>query len=415
MSRPDDRPLALAGLVGFEQPDFSWAKAGAARKVADALERRTPESARFVGGCVRDALLGLKPADIDVATTLTPPSVIEALSAAGLRSAPTGLDHGTVTAICDGVGVEVTTLRADVSTDGRRATVRFTDDWVRDAERRDFTINALYLSTDMHLYDYVGGLADLKAPRVRFIGDAHTRIQEDYLRILRFFRFSARFGESDFDADGLEACAVHAAGIKRLSRERIGDEFLKILSLPSPGAALRAMQASAVLQAVWATPPDIELLEAVKNLDKDASAATGLAALWGLEGAGLESALRLSNAMSARRRRAASGAASLQPHADARALRMARYKLGADAFADASLIIRAREKCEEVSHTFCAVEASPLPVFALTGGEIVKNGVAPGPLVSKTLAAIEARWIAEGFPDEQRLIDIMREEIAAIS
>ena len=200
-------------LTEEQRAHFSWLTAPHLVKVIAALEAAEPHSARFVGGCVRDSLLGAKPKDFDVATALTPDAATAALKAAGLGVAPTGVEHGTVTAIADHKGVEVTTLRADVSTDGRRATVAFTRDWATDAGRRDFTVNAIYLTPDAKLYDPVGGVADAMAKRVRFIGAPEARIREDYLRILRFFRFSARFCET-FDAAGLAACAALKDGMK---------------------------------------------------------------------------------------------------------------------------------------------------------------------------------------------------------
>ncbi|NJM35940.1 MAG: CCA tRNA nucleotidyltransferase, partial [Rhodomicrobium sp.] len=200
-----------------------------ASTVVAALETARPGGARFVGGCVRDSLLGVPFKDIDVATTLRPDEVVGALRDAGLRSAPTGIEHGTVTGIVSGVGVEITTLRADVSTDGRRATVAFTTDWAVDARRRDFTLNALYATPHYEVFDAVGGLEDLAAKRVRFIDAPRDRIREDYLRILRFFRFSARFA-GGFDENGLRACAEERAGLKRLSAERVGDEMSSILA-----------------------------------------------------------------------------------------------------------------------------------------------------------------------------------------
>lgn len=199
---------------------------------------------RFVGGCVRDALLGLPVSDIDLATRLRPEAAMERLKAAGIRAVPTGLAHGTVTAIVAGAPIEVTTLRRDVSTDGRRATVAFTDDWREDAARRDFTINALSADpASGEVFDYFGGEADLAARRVRFIGDPLTRIAEDHLRILRFFRFHARFGAGEPDADSLAACVARANDLMALSRERIADELSKLLALPDPAATAALMEA----------------------------------------------------------------------------------------------------------------------------------------------------------------------------
>ncbi|MFN3616319.1 MAG: CCA tRNA nucleotidyltransferase, partial [Rubrimonas sp.] len=206
----------------------------------------------FVGGCVRDALLGRTASDVDVCVTSPPDRTMAMLSAAGLRAEPTGVDHGTVTAISGGRGIEVTTLRRDVATDGRRAVVAFTDDPAEDAARRDFTMNALYAGPDGVVLDPLGGLQDLRAGRVRFIGDAHARIAEDFLRVLRFFRFTAWFGRAGVDADGLRACAAHAQELRRLSRERIGREMRRLLAAPDPGPAVAAMADAGVLAPVAA-------------------------------------------------------------------------------------------------------------------------------------------------------------------
>ncbi|MBC7985738.1 MAG: CCA tRNA nucleotidyltransferase, partial [Sphingomonadaceae bacterium] len=231
-------------------PEAEWrARPGLDRLLAalDAEEGAT----RWVGGAVRDTLLGLPVTDIDCATTIAPDAVIERLRAAGIKVVPTGIAHGTVTAVIEGKPVEVTTLRRDVSTDGRRATVAFTDDWREDAARRDFTINALSadpLSGALH--DYFGGLDDLAARRIRFIGDPLRRIAEDHLRILRFFRFHARFGEGALDGAGYAACVARANDLMALSRERIADELLKLLAFPDPRATLRAMLDGAILRPV---------------------------------------------------------------------------------------------------------------------------------------------------------------------
>src|SRR3954471_17682648 len=197
---------------------------------------------RYVGGCVRDTLLGLAVNDVDLATRLPPREVMARLAKARIKAVPTGLAHGTVTAIVEGVPFEVTTLRRDVATDGRRATIAYTEDWREDAARRDFTINALSADpSKLDVFDYFGGEADLAARRVRFIGDPLTRIAEDHLRILRFFRFHARFGEGAPDPEGLDACAARANDLMALSRERIADELTKLLALPEPAATVRLM------------------------------------------------------------------------------------------------------------------------------------------------------------------------------
>ncbi|HEX8055161.1 MAG TPA: CCA tRNA nucleotidyltransferase, partial [Novosphingobium sp.] len=213
-------------------PQAEWTQRA---ELAELIAALGNENARYVGGAVRDTLLGLDVKDIDLATTLLPETVMERLNAAGIRAVPTGIEHGTVTAVLHGGPVEITTLRHDVSTDGRRATVAFAEDWREDAARRDFTINALYADPATgEIFDYFGGLTDLAARRVRFIGDARQRIREDHLRILRYFRFQARFGSEPADAESQTACAELSATLKGLSRERIGMEFLNLLGLTDP-------------------------------------------------------------------------------------------------------------------------------------------------------------------------------------
>ena len=228
-----------------------WLDAPASRAVTDALGAAGGR-ALYVGGCVRNALLGAPVADLDIATDLVPEAVLAAAGAAGLKAVPTGIEHGTVTLVSAGAPYEVTTFRRDVSTDGRRATVAFTDDVAQDAARRDFTMNALYAAPDGTLVDPLGGLPDLRARLVRFVGDPSARIREDYLRILRFFRFHAWYGDptGGIDPDAVDACARHADGLDRLSAERIGAEMKKLLAAPDPAPALAAMAAAGVLARV---------------------------------------------------------------------------------------------------------------------------------------------------------------------
>ena len=218
-----------------------WLEKPGVRRLLEALGAEQG-TARFVGGAVRDALLGIAGEDLDLATTLTPDDVVRRLTAKRIKAVPTGIEHGTITAVSSGTVVEVTTLRSDVSTDGRRASVAFTTDWTLDAARRDFTINALYADPFTgEVLDPVGGEADIRARRVRFIGEPLLRIAEDHLRILRFFRFHARFGEGAPDAGALAACTVRANDLMALSRERIADELLKLLALPDPSPTLALM------------------------------------------------------------------------------------------------------------------------------------------------------------------------------
>ncbi|HBS30694.1 MAG TPA: hypothetical protein DEA40_02980 [Parvularcula sp.] len=367
---------------------------------------------RFVGGCVRDSLLDRAPKDIDLATTLTPPQVIEALLAAGLGAAPTGIDHGTVTAIAEHFPIEVTTLRADVMTDGRRATVAFTKDWASDARRRDFTINALYVTPDLKIFDPVGGAADLARARVRFIGAAVDRIREDYLRILRFFRFSARYAKT-IDADGLAACSALRSGIMRLSAERIGDELTKILALDSAARALSAMNEAAILAEIWPAAPEIGTLARLKEIAPAAPAPLGLAALWGERGEGIDARLRLSNADGRRRRRAVERAPAISETMPDQAIRALVYRFGADGFEDALLLARARAPGRGAfgGHATIAAKFTP-PPLPFSGNDVIAGGVAEGPRVAAVLSAAEARWIDEDFPAPDRAREILSEEVA---
>lgn len=404
----------LVPLTKGQRRHFTWLEAPAPAKVVAALEKAEPGSARFVGGCVRDSLFGDAPKDFDIATTLEPEAVTTALRAAGLGAAPTGLDHGTVTAIADHQGVEVTTLRADVSTDGRRAVVAFTRDWAVDAGRRDFTINAIYLTPDGRLYDPVGGLADAEAGRVRFIGAAQERIREDFLRILRFFRFSARFSDT-LDPEGLAACAKLKDGIARLSAERIGAEMTAILALPRAAVALAAMKESGVLAEVWDAPADIDAVARLKEAAPHVSPPAALAVLFGEAGAGVGRRLRLSNAEKAIRSNALKAAAVITPGLSDKDVRALIYRFGRDVFLDGAAAARAFETigAEEYERLLKLAEAWDVPVLPVSGRHVVEAGVDPGPAVARLLAEIEAQWIAEDFPPASRVDEILSETVAA--
>lgn len=408
------RDEALRPLAPEEAARFAWTERPYVKKIVAALEKARAGSARFVGGCVRDSLLGVEPKDIDIATTLTPDEVIKALKSAGLGAAPTGVDHGTVTGIADRTGIEITTLRADVATDGRRATVAFTDDWRCDAERRDFRLNAIYLTTDKKLYDPVGGIADVIAGRVRFIGAPADRIREDYLRILRFFRFSARFS-TQFDAEGLAACASLKSGIKRLSRERVGDEFSRILRLPQAARAVEEMAKTGVLAQVWPARADLARLAALKRIAPEAPAPLGVAALWGERGDGVDAALRLSNADAARRKDAISTAARITKTMDEREARALLYRAGAERWRDGLLLARSADDAPEAGWGALQTlpERRPPPRFPFTGKDVIAEGVEQGPAVARILKEVEEAWIAEDFPPRQRLEAILKEKTAS--
>ena len=416
-----DDPLAtLKPLDPSWAAFFSWANEGPARTVMEALEKAAPGASRYVGGCVRDSLFGQTPKDIDIATQLTPDKVTAALHAAGLGAAPTGLEHGTVTGIAEHVGVEVTTLRSDVSTDGRRATVAFTKEWKTDAERRDFTMNAIYLTPDKKLHDPVNGFADAQAGRVRFIGDAQLRIREDYLRILRFFRFSARFVKEEFDAVGLLACKALKDGVSTLSAERIGDEMVKILSLPTAAKAVEEMKAVHILQTIWPHEPDTALLSKLKAIDATAPASLGLAALYGdhdRDGNGktIDTTLRLSNAQGDRRKAVLKNASLVSADMGEQKAHATLYRLGADAWRDALWLAQAKAGGDAVrwDNLRALPDRWTPPNFPIGGKEVLALGVEKGPEVAQILSAVEAQWIAEGFPEPERAQAILKSVVSS--
>ncbi|MFC3174518.1 CCA tRNA nucleotidyltransferase [Novosphingobium bradum] len=363
-----------------------------------------PDNARYVGGAVRDTLLGLAVKDIDMATPLAPEAVVERLAAAGIRTVPTGIAHGTVTAILAQGPVEITTLRHDVSTDGRRATIAYAQDWQDDAARRDFTINALYADpVSREVFDWFGGLADLAGRHVRFIGDARQRIREDHLRILRFFRFQARFGSAPADVASESACAELAATLKGLSRERIAMELLNLLALPDPAPTLARMAHLGVLGVIL-PEGDPDRLAALVSAERAAGVAPDpmrrLAALLPPDPATAEQVaarLRLSTAQ--RKRLATAAARAGDPADNARAL---AYRLGRAEAID-RLLLAGRD--------LAALENWDIPRLPIKGADVVARGVGAGPQVARVLRAVEARWVAEGFPDAARVQVLLDEAL----
>ena len=378
------------------------ARADLARLVAALGEGKL----RWVGGAVRDTLLGHAVKDIDAATPLPPEEVMLRLAAAGIKPIPTGIDHGTVTAVLPDGNVEITTLRHDVSTDGRRATVAYADDWQDDAARRDFTINALYADPQsLEVYDYFGGLADLEAGRVRFIGDARARIREDHLRILRYFRFQARFG-AELDAEAEQACTDLRETLKGLSRERVAMELLNLLALPDPSATVARMHGLKILPVVLPEAGAQEVvalanLIATERLAKVApNALRRLAALLPALPPVAESvAARLRLSGKQRQHLSHVAARRAEDHADPLAL---AYHEGVDCAIDRLLL---------TGGDIAPLQGWPVPQLPLKGGDIVARGVTAGPQVARTLRAVEARWVAEGFPDKARVLAILEEEL----
>jgi poly(A) polymerase len=354
---------------------------------------------RYVGGCVRDTLLGLPVSDVDLATRLPPQEVLDRLAKARIKAVPTGLAHGTVTAVVAGKPVEVTTLRRDVATDGRRATVAYTGDWREDAARRDFTINALLADpATLRIFDYFGGEADLEARRVRFIGDPLTRIAEDHLRILRFFRFFARVGAGNPDPSSLEACARRANDLMALSRERIADELTKLLALPEPVEAIRLMVERDILKPVLPEigPDSVDRLARLVRRESEAGIEPHplrrLAALLPADpekAAAVAARLRLSK-RSAKRLAAA---AAREPGEDRRPDILA-YETGIEEAVDRILL------GDGAPRTVSALAGWQRPRLRIGGGEIIAMGLAPGPVVARTLQAIEREWAEAGFPAE---------------
>jgi len=353
--------------------------------VLDALPR-----ARLVGGCVRDALAGRAVADIDLATPDPPDAVVAALRRAGLKSAPTGLAHGTVTAISDHRGFEVTTLRRDVETDGRHAEVAWTDDWAEDAARRDFTINAMFMSRDGAVFDYFGGVGDLRAGRVLFVGDARARIAEDYLRILRFFRFHARYAHGPPDPTTIDAIREGVPGLARLSAERVWGELKRILLAPDPAASVRLMARLGVLQAVLPEATDVDGLERLIDAGAPADPMLRLAALAPGHKEGLAERLRLSNAERTELERLAGP--SPDPDAADASLRRALADAPNEVLIARSWLAhgRAGEGVRE------RLAATPRPRFKLAGRDALALGVPPGPLVGELLQQVRDWWLESG-------------------
>ena len=364
---------------------------------------------RYVGGAVRDELLKLPVSDLDLATRIRPDEVVERLAAAGIKAVPTGIEHGTVTAVSDGQPVEVTSLRRDVSTDGRRATVSFTDDWREDAARRDFTINALSADPKTgEIFDYFGGLDDILARRVRFIGEPLARIAEDHLRILRFFRFHARFGAGQPDAPALDACTTRAKDLMALSRERIADELLKLLGLPDPAPTVAVMLARAILAPVMPEiePATLASLERVIGAEREANvepdALRRLSALLPPEPLLAEKiAARLKLSNKARKRLACAADRDLGINPEALA-----YRVGVECAIDRLLLAGDSAKAASLA----AWKAPKLPIG---GGTLIARGVAEGPAVARTLKRIEDRWVEAGFPQGREFENIVAEALTS--
>jgi poly(A) polymerase len=399
-----------------------WLTDGPLARLLAVLDR-DGEEARAIGGAVRDALLGRTPDEIDVATTALPPEVIRRTEAAGFKAVPTGIEHGTVTIVIDSRPFEVTTLRQDVETFGRHAAVRFGRDWRADAERRDFTINALSVTSEGTVHDYVGGLADLAERRVRFIGEAATRIAEDYLRILRFFRFHAIYGQGLPDPAGLTAAIAGRDGLERLSRERVRMELMKLLKAPHAVPTLAVMAEAGILVSVIGGVP---LLASLSNLIK-CEAAVGLAPdpvrhLGALAVQVSEDAerlwhrLRLSNGEHARL--AAMGDAwwRVDPTIGEQGAHALLYRLKPEPYTDRVLLAWSRATAGATDAAWHELATLPArwtaPRFPVRAADLIARGVSKGPRLGAALRAAEEAWIAADFPADKAAIAAIADRAA---
>ena len=383
-----------------------WMVEWTTRAVLDALSSGGVE-ARFVGGVVRDTLLGLpilgpgRATDIDIATPAPPEQIIELLEKRGVRVVPTGLAHGTVTAVVPPRHFEITTLRRDVETYGRRARVAFDADWVADAARRDFTINAIFLAADGTIYDLVGGLEDLRAGRVRFVGDPATRIAEDVLRLLRYYRFEARFGSGSGDEPARAACRAAAHLLPTLSAERVAQELVRLLETPDPGRAVQMMQEDGVLAVVLPEARRLNRLRRMIAIESDPDPLRRLAAVVEVDAdaaAALADRLHFPNAWRDRLRDLAAPW-PFDPGTDGVKQRRALYRLGAARYRDLVLLdaANARVSAERLAELIDFARDWTPPQFPLTGHDVISLGIPPGPRVGELLDAVERWWEAQDF------------------
>jgi poly(A) polymerase len=365
--------------------------------------------ARFVGGAVRNALLGAAVVDIDIAVPMPPSEAIARLVSNNIKVVETGLDHGTVTAVAGAHAFEITSLRRDVETDGRHAVVQFTDDWAEDAARRDFTINAMYATADGEIFDYATGVEDLIAGRVRFMGDAATRIAEDYLRVLRLFRFQAWYGKGDIDAEGLRAAAAAKDKLKTLSAERVAKEMLRLLEAGNPAPVLRVMAATAILSELLPGALNLPRLERLAEIDADnlypRDAVLRLAAMLPDSDAAhaAADALKLSNAQRTRLEQALSGE-KLKSQMSAREARRLLYRIGVARFRDKVLLAWAGGARATGGGWRMLLDMAAnwqRPRFPLTGADVMQAGVAQGPDVGRVLARVEDWWIGTDFAADE--------------
>jgi poly(A) polymerase len=400
-SHSGDRDVPVKAAVLRKIQPQPWMTAPQTRAVIEALAK-AGIAARFVGGCVRDALLDRPIADIDLATPARPEEVAAALEKAGIKPVPTGIEHGTITAVVNDPApprhFEITTLRRDVETYGRRARVAFDADWVEDAARRDFTINAIYLDPDGTLHDPVGGIADLKARQVRFVGEPAQRITEDVLRVLRYYRFEARFGSGIGDAAARAACRAAVGFLPKLSAERVAQELLRLLAVPDPVPALRMMAEDDVLGAILPEATRLDRVEILLRFEPHPpDPLRRLAALITVDANGaaaLAKRLRLSNAQSER----LVGLAPpwpLDPRADDRTQRLTRYRLGEERYCDLVWLLATEDKGlsgDRIGDLLILGGTWTPPRFPLQGRDVTALGIPPGKRVGELLAAVRQWW-----------------------
>ncbi|MCP2678146.1 CCA tRNA nucleotidyltransferase [Maricaulaceae bacterium NA33B04] len=395
--------------VRLDPAEHAWMTDAKTREVLAALnsDGQKEDRTRFVGGCVRNALLGEPVDDVDIATTLTPDETLKALEAASIKAVPTGIAHGTITAVVDGEPFEITSLRKDVETFGRRAAVAFTKDWKEDALRRDFRLNAIYASPDGALYDPFGGLDDVADRQIVFIGEARDRIGEDHLRILRFYRFTAWYGRQ-IDPAGHAACMEMADTLNDLSVERVWKELKKLLAAPNPSSTVKAMQEGHVLKCILTGDIDFNLFLAIINADRGKSRSpeplVRLAALLGRDGAAMASVCEQMKASNAERDRCTAmtasaesfGVAAVRPGFGERERSALLYHMGPEAFRDQMRLAEAAGEGDADADLAAAAQWQK-PRFPITGQDLAAAGVPRGPQMGQQLNALEAIWVDSGF------------------
>lgn len=415
--------MTMPGATARKVDIAAWPFATELSRLLDVLDGDGEET-RVVGGAVRNALIGMPIHEIDVATTAVPEEVVRRVKAAGFKAVPTGIEHGTVTVVIDKHPFEVTTLRTDVETYGRHAMVAFGRDWQEDAARRDFTINALSVTRDGTVYDYTGGLDDLAARRVRFIGDPHKRIAEDYLRILRFFRFHAAYGPGGHpDPQGLAACIEGRDGLDQLSRERLRMEMMKLLVAPHAVPTLIVMADAGLALRILGGVTYLASFENMAKVEASVGAKAcpvrrlgALAVSVAEDSERLWQRLRLTNNEHARLASMAEGWRRLSPSIGEAGARTLIYRLGPDAFTDHALLGWARSWESANDPSWIALATLPqrftAPVFPFKAADFIKRGIAKGPALGAALRAAEAAWIAQGFPDDAGALDKIADSAA---